>query len=55
MDLHIVTMEGIDHYENIVCDSNWNLEMKNQKKCIERELVVVEELLPTINIWWLVF
>lgn len=57
MDLHIVTTDGIDYYENVVCGSNWDSEMKSQKNCIERELVVLEinvstksEFKPTINI-----
>lgn len=42
MQLHIVTTDGIDYYENIVCGTNWNQEMENRTDCIERELSITE-------------
>lgn len=42
LDLHIVTTDGVDYYEKIVCVSNWTSDMKSQKNCIERELVVLK-------------
>lgn len=47
MRLHIVTTDGIDYYENIVCGTNWNQEMENRTNCIERELNITEiEVIP---------
>lgn len=47
MRLHIVTTDGIDYYENIVCGTSWNQEMKNRTNCIERELNIMEiEVVP---------
>ena len=42
MQLHIVTTDGIDYYENIVCGTNWDQEMKNKTNCIERELNIMK-------------
>lgn len=49
LDLHLVTTEGIDYYEKIICASNWHSEMKSQKHCIERELVVLKLDVSTEN------
>lgn len=40
MDLHIVTTDGLDFYERIKCGTSWEQNMKSEKNCIERQLVV---------------
>ena len=42
MSLHIVTTDGVDYYENIVCGTCWNCEMKSDINCIERELSIMK-------------
>lgn len=42
MSLQIVSTDGNNYYEKIICSSNWNCKMKSQKDCIERELTVLE-------------
>ena len=42
MLLHIVTVDGVDYYENIVCGTSWDQEMKSNTNCIERQLNIVK-------------
>lgn len=41
MDLHLVTIEGVDYYETIEVGTNWNYVMRNNENVVERELVVL--------------
>lgn len=42
MDLHIVTMDGVDYYEKISWGSNWDETMESTREYIERELSVTQ-------------
>lgn len=42
MDLHIVTTDGVDYYENIIWGTDWNCEMKSNINRIERKLSIMK-------------
>ena len=42
LSLHLVTTDGVDYYEKIVCASNWKCGMRSDRKGIERELTVLQ-------------